>query len=130
MLLCSAPRTPLDDPVIGFQVDKLINAIRGEAKIKITVYEHDQGQVWAGLMTISQSVGLSVGHCQAQSLFLCEAVCLSVCLSTRPPVVHPLIRSLILLKAKFVHNDVAKISLSCTSNLFGISVFSLVYLSG
>ena len=107
MLLCSAPRTPRDDPVIGFQVDKLVNAIRGEAKIKITVYEHEQGQVWAELMTISQSVGLSVGHCQAQSLFQCETVCLSVCLSTRPPVVHPFLRSFLLLKAKFVHNGVA-----------------------
>lgn len=41
----SAPRTPIDDSVIGFQVDKLINAIQGEARIKITVYEHEQGQV-------------------------------------------------------------------------------------
>ena len=41
----SAPRTPLEQSVLGFQVDKLIDAIPGEAKIKITVYEHDQGQV-------------------------------------------------------------------------------------
>ena len=41
----SAPRTPLEESVLGFQVDKLIDAIQGEAKIKITVYEHDQGQV-------------------------------------------------------------------------------------
>lgn len=41
----SAPKTPIEDSVVGFQVDKLINAIRGETRIKITVYEHDQGQV-------------------------------------------------------------------------------------
>ena len=41
----SAPRTPLEESILGFQVDKLIDAIQGEAKIKITVYEHDQGQV-------------------------------------------------------------------------------------
>lgn len=40
-----APRTPLEESILGFQVDKLIDAIQGEAKIKITVYEHDQGQV-------------------------------------------------------------------------------------
>jgi len=41
----SAPRTPLDESILGFQVDQLTDAIQGEAKIKITVYEHDQGQV-------------------------------------------------------------------------------------
>ena len=46
MGLCfSAPKTPIEDSVVGFQVDKLANAIRGESRIKITVYEHDQGQV-------------------------------------------------------------------------------------
>ncbi|KAM7426567.1 Coiled-coil domain-containing protein 17 [Porites harrisoni] len=44
----SAPRTPIEDSVVGFQVDKLVNAIRGESRIKITVYEHDQGQVIKG----------------------------------------------------------------------------------
>ena len=41
----SAPKTPIEDSVVGFQVDKLVNAIRGDSRIKITVYEHDQGQV-------------------------------------------------------------------------------------
>lgn len=41
----STPRTPLEKSVVGFQVDKLMNAIPGEAKIKITVYEHEQGEM-------------------------------------------------------------------------------------
>ena len=55
LLCCSAPRTPVDDSVVGFQVDKLMNVIQGEAKIKITVYEHEQGQV-GGNVCVSQSV--------------------------------------------------------------------------
>ena len=51
----SAPRTPLEESVLGFQVDKLIDAIQGEAKIKITVYEHDQGQV-RGSKIINHSI--------------------------------------------------------------------------
>lgn len=44
----SVPRTPLDESVVGFQVDQLIDAIQGEARIKITVYEHGEGQVLKG----------------------------------------------------------------------------------
>lgn len=57
----SAPRTPLEESIIGFQVDKLIDAIQGEAKIKITVYEHDQGQV-RGSKTINQSFIRSISQ--------------------------------------------------------------------
>lgn len=45
-LFCfSNPRTPLEDSFFGFQVDKLMNAIPGEARIKIAVYDHEEGQV-------------------------------------------------------------------------------------
>ena len=49
--------------MVGFQVDKLIDAIQGEARIKITVYEHDQGQVKAIVcLSVRLSVCLSVGQ--------------------------------------------------------------------
>ena len=67
----SVPRTPLAESILGFQVDKLIDAIQGEAKIKITVYEHDQGQV-RGSKTINQSINLgidrSISHSITQSV--------------------------------------------------------------
>ena len=50
----SAPKTPIEDSVVGFQVDKLVNGIRGESRIKITVYEHDQGQVSGNAYFINQ----------------------------------------------------------------------------
>lgn len=59
----SVPRTPLDESVVGFQVDQLIDAIQGEARIKITVYEHGEGQVSCG-----REVYLSTCHAKDSSL--------------------------------------------------------------
>lgn len=44
----SNPRTPLEDSFFGFQVDKLMNAIPGEARIKVAVYDRGEGQVLKG----------------------------------------------------------------------------------
>ena len=63
----SVPRTPLEESILGFQVDKLIDAIQGEAKIKITVYEHDQGQV-RGSKTINQSINLGIDRSISHSI--------------------------------------------------------------
>ena len=63
----SAPRTPLDESIVGFQVDQLIDAIQGEAKIKITVYEHDQGQV-RDPTTISWPIRQTVRQSDSQSI--------------------------------------------------------------